>query len=89
MSNIVNDYFLGVFMDTIYDPVITNAYAIQLFRSTQLDRLTRKRIVFECLDTFQDPRDNWFGQAAKILFGGWLEDDLIEGHSFSADVSSL
>ena len=37
MSNIMNDYFFGVFVDAIYNPVMANTYTIQLFRASQLD----------------------------------------------------
>jgi hypothetical protein len=46
MPHVMHNYLLEVCIHAVDDAVIANADAIQVFRASQLGRLTRKRIIF-------------------------------------------
>jgi hypothetical protein len=54
MPHIVHDYLLGIVVHRIYEAVVADSDAIELFRPAQFERPARARILLQCLDTSED-----------------------------------
>ena len=56
MSHVMNDDLFEVSINAVDHALIPDAYAIQVFRASQLDGLTRNRLSLQRFDLFEDAR---------------------------------
>jgi hypothetical protein len=76
----MNDHLPKAFVHAVDDAIIADTDAIQMFRASQLGRLTRKWFISKCFDLLEDAPCNRLWQCAQVFLNGRLEDGSIGRH---------
>jgi len=89
VAYVIDDYPAVVFVNGVYDPIVTDADTIQLLGRTQFTHPARKRVLLQSLNVPENAHDQSLRQRAQVFLDRWFEDHLIGCHLLSIDASSL